>query len=128
MMRLPVDHQRHCILSLLIMPHNAIPDYELPLLHWRFFGFVFSLLAASKNLSQQDAVLLRLQRNPLYVFRDVQERERFLSLSLPSASQRLQTCLLSETKVCSCFHFLRSLLCLNLANIFTFDVPLLKDD
>lgn len=32
MMRLPVDHHHHCILSLLIMPHNANPDYELPLL------------------------------------------------------------------------------------------------
>lgn len=84
------------------------PDYELPLLHWRGF-FVFSFSAASQNLSQQDAVLLRLQRNPLYVFKDVQERERFPSLSLPAASERPQTCLLSETKACSCFHFFHSL-------------------
>jgi len=43
MMWLPVDHQRHCNLSLLIMPHIAVPDYELPLLHWRFFSFFVCL-------------------------------------------------------------------------------------
>ena len=41
-MRLPVEHQRHCILSLLITPHSAIPHYELPLAF--FFLFCFLLL------------------------------------------------------------------------------------
>ena len=59
MMRLPVEHQCHCILSLLITPHSAIPHYELPLAFF-FFFFVSSRSADSQNLSQRNAIVLRL--------------------------------------------------------------------
>ncbi len=120
-MRLPVDRQCHCILSLLIMPYNASPDQDLPLLHWHFFLFVFSSLAASKNFSQQDTVLPRLiehftEKPTVYILRST--RKELIPLIVSSCCLTAPTDV-SATKARSCFPFLLSLLCLHLANVST---------
>lgn len=119
MMRLPADHQRHCILSLLIMPHNAATDYELPLLHWHllfFFVLLFSpASAASENLSQQDVVFFAkadrkiVQKSPAYVLRDLKRKATFsliVSRLLPHNAPRCVFCC-HEQKARSSFFVVR---------------------
>lgn len=110
MMRLPVDHHHHCILSLLIMPHNANPDYELPLLQKHSPPFVVADVCLLLIYHQEfkSARVYISQRNPLYLFRELQERQRspHCLFLLPCNTPRCVCCQKQKDDIAFIFFFL----------------------